>query len=205
MKSRKHRRCHGCDDGSRENEENKTIDDTKDNAGRVAGQDTSRRRVDGELTMWTTMIMKWTVTAAAAVADGVEINLSQRRAVTLVVCGLSGTWRSLKTKKSRTEQIRATDSLTFMQIIVTDSVNVMQTVKFVQINATGSVNFVQNSVMDSVRFVQTNVADPAKVVCVDGEELQKSTQTNAMNSATTMRNDAMDSVKLVQDETGSSH
>ena len=42
------------------------IEDTNGNAGRETGQDTSRQSADGELTMWTTMMIEWTVTATVA-------------------------------------------------------------------------------------------------------------------------------------------
>ena len=83
-------------DVSSEDEDNKMIEDTKDNAGRVARQDTSRRSVDGEST---TLVMMTTKLTVIAVAEGVEINQSQRRAVMLVEYGSLATWRRWKTKK----------------------------------------------------------------------------------------------------------
>ena len=76
----------------------KTIEDTKDNAGRVARHDTSRRNVDGESTTLTMMSTTWTV---KAVAEGVEINQSQRRAMTLVEYRSLGTWKRWKTKPAK--------------------------------------------------------------------------------------------------------
>ena len=68
--------------------ETKRIEDTKDSAGRVARQDTSRRSVDG---VSTTLTMMTTKSTLKAVAEGVEMNQSQRRALMLVEYGSLGT------------------------------------------------------------------------------------------------------------------